>query len=88
MQDLNQLWIRRILKLPLLFFRFIVVKKQARKASQELANEKIQVVYSNTSSIVFRRIFGTLFKKQNKYGIFVNSEKKIIRLHFSLERGI
>lgn len=58
MQDLTQPLIKRIVKLPLLFLRYFKIKKQAKKAALDFADSGIDIVYSNTSSIVFGGYLG------------------------------
>lgn len=58
MQDLTQPRIKRIIKIPLLFIRLLRIKNEAKKAAKQLCTEGINIVYSNTSSIVFGGYLG------------------------------
>lgn len=58
MQGLTQPIIRRMIKLPLLFWRFFNIKLEAKKAANLLRDKHYDLVYSNTSSIVFGGYLG------------------------------
>lgn len=62
MQDLTQPLSKRILKLPLLIARHISVYVQAVSASKKFADDHFDIVYSNTSSIIFGGILGRKLK--------------------------
>lgn len=53
MQDLTQSWIKRTIKFPFLILRHLRVLQQVQKAKNELKGKGIDLVYANTSSIVF-----------------------------------
>ncbi|WP_206752169.1 glycosyltransferase family 4 protein [Desulfosporosinus fructosivorans] len=53
MQDLTQSHLKRAIKFPFLCFRYLCMKNEARRTAKELKNQNIDMVYSNTSSVVF-----------------------------------
>ncbi|MBR3660931.1 MAG: glycosyltransferase family 4 protein [Bacilli bacterium] len=62
MQNLNQSLIKRIIKFPLLLYRYINIIREAKKASKELKSNNYDIVYSNTSSIIFGALLGKYMK--------------------------
>lgn len=58
MQNLSQPWLKRVAKYPLLFYRYAKVHFEAGKAAKELEKENFDLVYSNTSSIIFGGLLG------------------------------
>lgn len=58
MQDLTQPLLKRICKYPLFVSRHIRLTAEAYKLAKQLENHGIDIVYSNTSSIVFGGMLG------------------------------
>ena len=58
MQDLTQPLLKRVAKYPLFFARHVRLTLEANRLAATLRNHDIDVVYSNTSSIVFGGMLG------------------------------
>ncbi|MCC8173662.1 MAG: glycosyltransferase family 4 protein [Odoribacter sp.] len=58
MQNLQQPKIKRMIKIPIYMKRYLSIKREADKAAHILAAEHIDIVYSNTSSIIFGGLLG------------------------------
>ena len=68
-QDLTQSRIKRTIKIPVLLLRHLRVLQQAQKAKKELKDKGIDLVYANTSSIVFGGYLSDVLKCSNIWHI-------------------
>jgi glycosyltransferase involved in cell wall biosynthesis len=69
MQGLTQPLIRRCIKLPLLFTRFFYIQKEAKHAAEKLRKNCYDIVYSNTSCIVFGGYLGLKLRSKQIWHI-------------------
>ena len=58
MQNLSQPLLKRMIKFPFMCIRMMKMKSSVRKAAKELKDKGFDIVYSNTSSIVFGGFLG------------------------------
>ena len=57
-QNMNHSIFKRIVKFPLLMYRYLSIKHEVTNASKELIKNNYDVIYSNTSSIIFGGLLG------------------------------
>lgn len=69
MQDLNQSICKRIIKFPLLLLRHITIICNAYRAYKANKDENLDIVYNNTSSILFGGYLGTFLKCKTAWHI-------------------
>lgn len=69
MQNLTQPILKRLLKVPFLFIRMFNIIHEAKVAARELETVNIDLVYSNTSSIVFGGYLGRFLKCKQAWHI-------------------
>lgn len=67
--DLNTTLIRQILRFPLFPLRHIRIIGEARKAAEYYRSKNIDVVYTNTSTVLFGGILGNLIHAKNIWHI-------------------
>ena len=69
MQDLSQTFIKRIIKFPILCLRYLLVKREAHKAAKDFEESKVDLVYTNTSCVIFGGFLGQYLSAKNIWHI-------------------